>query len=466
MNPVSPMDRPATDVGVVIEHSKFSWFHANLVFLAFLVMLLDGFDMQALGLAAPVIGKAWHLPRGALGPAFSSGLVGMMIGATVLSSIGDRWGRKRAVVLGALVFGVCALLTAWSHSTTELVILRLLTGIGIGLAIPNTVALCAEYAPLRFRATSITVMFIGYTAGGVMAGLAASSVIPGYGWPALFVLGGTLPLVIAAIAWFGLPESLQYLLTRHDGEPRVRAILRKIVPLHVVEQSGSFVATKKQRGGLPVRHLFTEGRMLLTILLWTCYVANLFTLYFILNWLPTVIDNAGLSLQRAAIVTAWFSVGGIIGSLLIGRLIDRKIVQPLGWFFGLGAVMIVLIGAASTSGLMLEVATFGAGVFVIGAQAGLNALAGLSYPKFMLATGVGWALGIGRLGSIMGPVVGGQLVAWQLSVQQTFVCGAMPMVIGGFACFGLLQLRRRTSAQEQASQLAEAAPAFDDGANR
>jgi len=464
MNTASPLGRPATSMDTIIEHSRFSWFHANLVFLAFLVMLFDGFDMQALGLAAPVIGAAWHLPRGALGPAFSSGLVGMMIGATVLSPIGDRWGRKRAVILGAVAFGVCALLTAWSRSTAELIILRLLTGAGIGLAIPNTVALCAEYAPLRFRATSITTMFVGFTTGGVVAGLTASSVIPAYGWPALFVLGGTLPLVIAAIAWFALPESLQYLLTRHDGEPRVRAVLRKIVPPHLVEQSASFVATRKERTGLPVRHLFTEGRMLLTILLWTCYVANLFTLYFILNWLPTVIDNAGLSLQRAAIVTAWFSVGGIIGSLLIGRLIDRKITQPVGWFFGLGAVMIVLIGTASTSGSMVEAATFGAGIFVIGAQAGLNALAGLSYPKFMLATGVGWALGIGRLGSIIGPVVGGQLVAWQLSVQQTFVCGATPMVIGGIACFGLLRLRRKTSAQ--ALRLEEASPAFEDGASR
>ena len=441
----SELGKQTLDVGNIVEQSRFSWFHARLMFLASLIMLLDGFDLQALALAAPVIGKAWNLSRGAIGPAFSSGLVGMMFGATVLSSFGDRWGRKRAVIVGVVVFGVFALLTAWSHSTTELVILRLFTGIGIGLAIPNTVGLCAEFAPARIRATAITVMFVGYTAGGVAAGLVASLVIPAYGWSAIFVIGGVFPLIVATIAVFLLPESLQYLVTTRDGQSRARCLLKKIVHLDSIESSTRFTSTMTDRAGAPVRHLFTEGRMMLTTLLWICYVANLFTLYFILNWLPTVIENAGLPLQRAAIVTAWFSGGGILGSLLIGQLIDRGSAQFVGWFFGLGAVTILLIGTVGTSGLLLEVATFSAGIFVIGAQSGLNALAGLSYPKFMLATGLGWALGVGRLGSVLGPVVGGQLVAWQLSIQQLFVCAGAPMIVGGIACFGLLRLRRKSS---------------------
>lgn len=447
----SEMSDPTIDVGTIIERARFSGFHVNLMLLAFLVMLLDGFDMQVLGLAAPMIGKAWHLPRGALGPAFGSGLVGMMIGATLLSSLGDRWGRKRAVIVGVVGFGVCALLTAWSHSTTELVFLRLLTGIGIGLAIPNTVGLCAEYAPMRFRATAITVIFIGYTAGGVAAGLAASSVIPAYGWNAVFVLGGLLPLVVATIAAFSLPESLQYLVARQDAQSSVLALARKLARFDAIHPSTKFTSEAADRVGTPVQHLFTGGRMMLTMLLWTCYVANLFTLYFILNWLPTVIESVGLPPQRAAIVTAWFSGGGILGSLLIGRLMDRGSTLLMGWFFGLGAVAIVLIGTAGASGLMLEAITFAAGLFVIGAQSGLNALAALSYPRFMLATGVGWALGVGRLGSVLGPVVGGGLVALQLSIQQTFICGATPMVIGGLACFVLLRLRRKGSLESRTS---------------
>ena len=441
------------DVVELLDNAKVSRLHVSLIFWSFLVMVVDGFDLQAIGYVAPSLIKAWGLNRAAFGAAFSAGLVGMMIGATQGGSLGDRLGRKRTVLTGVVWFGLFTLATAWVSGLPALVALRFLAGIGLGCAVPNAIALNTEYAPKRLRATMVTLMFLGYTIGAALGGAAAAVLIPRFGWSSVFIAGGVAPLVVAALCARFLPESVRFQLLKGDLQA-ARRRLQAWFPQAAIAQDTELLMREEKRSGLSVGHLFKEKRAPFTILLWICFIANLVTLHFIANWLPTVIESTGVPLQRAVIVTSLFQVGGTVGGIIISRLLDRGSLLPLVGFFAMAALMIAAIGMFSRSETMLEVIVFAAGLFVVGTQFGLNALAGSSYPTFIRSTGVGWALGIGRIGSIMGPVVGGVLIALKLPLQEIFLWGAAPMLVGCIASGMLLRLRQEAIRGGQDLQVA------------
>ena len=429
------------DVVDLLDNAKLSRLHFNLIFWSFLIMVVDGFDLQAIGYVAPSLIKEWGLNRAAFGAAFSAGLVGMMIGATQGGTLGDRLGRKRTVLAGVLWFGLFTLVTAWVGGLSGLVALRFLAGIGLGCAVPNAIALNTEYAPKRLRATMVTLMFLGYTIGAALGGAAAAVLIPRFGWGAVFIAGGVAPLVVAALCARWLPESVRFQLLKGGAGERARRQLQAWFPQAGIGRDTELVLHEEVRPGFSVGHLFKEKRAPFTMLLWICFIANLVTLHFIANWLPTVIESTGVPLQRAVIVTSLFQVGGTVGGIVISRLLDRGSLRPLVGFFALAALAIAAIGMFSRSELMLEAIVFAAGFFVVGTQFGLNALAGSSYPTFIRSTGVGWALGIGRIGSIMGPAVGGILIGLKLPLEQIFLWGAVPMLAGCIAATMLLRLR-------------------------
>jgi len=441
------------DVVELLDNARISKFHINLIVWSFLIMVVDGFDLQAIGYVAPSLIKEWGLNRAAFGTAFSAGLVGMMIGATQGGTLGDRLGRKRTVLVGVVWFGLFTLVTAWVGGLTGLVVLRFLAGIGLGCAVPNAIALNTEYAPKRLRATMVTVMFLGYTIGAALGGAAAALLIPRFGWPSVFIAGGVAPIVVALLCVKYLPESVRFQLLRGNKLEAARRQLQAWFPQARIGAATELVMVEEVRPGYSLGHLFKEGRAPFTVLLWICFIANLVTLHFIANWLPTVIESTGVPLQRAVIVTSLFQVGGTLGGIIISRLLDRGSLVPLVGFFAMAALMIAAIGMFSSSETMLEAIVFGAGLFVVGTQFGLNALAGSSYPTFIRSTGVGWALGIGRIGSIMGPAVGGVLIAMKLPLHQIFLWGATPMLIGCVASFMLLRLRKEAIRQGQDLQV-------------
>lgn len=441
------------DVVELLDGARISKFHINLIVWSFLIMVVDGFDLQAIGYVAPSLIKEWGLNRAAFGTAFSAGLVGMMIGATQGGTLGDRLGRKRTVLVGVVWFGLFTLVTAWVGGLTGLVVLRFLAGIGLGCAVPNAIALNTEYAPKRLRATMVTVMFLGYTIGAALGGAAAALLIPRFGWPSVFIAGGVAPIVVALLCVKYLPESVRFQLLRGNKLEAARRQLQAWFPQARIGAATELVMVEEVRPGYSLGHLFKEGRAPFTVLLWICFIANLVTLHFIANWLPTVIESTGVPLQRAVIVTSLFQVGGTLGGIIISRLLDRGSLVPLVGFFAMAALMIAAIGMFSSSETMLEAIVFGAGLFVVGTQFGLNALAGSSYPTFIRSTGVGWALGIGRIGSIMGPAVGGVLIAMKLPLHQIFLWGATPMLIGCVASFMLLRLRKEAIRQGQDLQV-------------
>jgi AAHS family 4-hydroxybenzoate transporter-like MFS transporter len=429
---------PIVNVSSLIDRNRLSRVQVVAIVLCGLIALLDGLDTQAIAFVAPVVAREWGLDVAAFGPVFGSGLLGLMLGALVFGPVADRIGRKRVLIGATLWFGLFALLTGSAGSMTELLIYRFVTGIGLGAAMPNVIALTSEYAPARSRATLVTVMFCGFPLGAVLGGLASAKLIAAFGWPAVFHMGGILPLLLAPALVLWLPESIRFLVQRGDAAARVAAICRRIDG-GSYDAAQRFVIEDKKLEGLPVRHLFRERRAWGTVALWLVFFCNLLLIYFLINWLPSVLREAGLSLDKAIIGTVALNAGGIVGGLALGRLIDRR--GPFGVLGGaylVGALFIVLIGAltAGVGALMLVIAL--TGFCVLGTQFGINALAASYYPTSIRSTGVGWALGIGRIGSIVGPVVGGIVLALDWSIGAIFLIAAIPAVV---AAAGVLVLR-------------------------
>jgi AAHS family 4-hydroxybenzoate transporter-like MFS transporter len=397
-------------------------------------------SMQVLGYAAPAIIKAWHSDKAAFGAVFGAGLGGFMVGALVLGDLGDRLGRKYMLVAGMLLFGLFTLASAAAEGLTSLLVLRAIAGLGLGGAIPNAIALMTEYAPSRVRATRVGIMFIGYTIGSALGGAVAARLIPAYGWPSVFVLGGFLPMIVALGSIVALPESVQFLMVKRHRTQQVRALLRRVRPELALPDAAPLAMQETRQHTVPVKQLFTEGRAAMTMLLWLAFSANLVSIHFLTSWLPTVIHESGVPLDHAIIATALLQAGGALGSLIVGQLLDR--VGPLGIVaaFLVAVPCVASLGHVGTDETPLMLLVAAAGLCVIGGQAGINALAGTLYPTSMRSTGTGWAFGIGRIGSILGPVIGGHLIAFGLPLASLFAAASAPVLVSASAIFFLGRL--------------------------
>jgi AAHS family 4-hydroxybenzoate transporter-like MFS transporter len=428
------------DVTKLIDQQKISRYQIMVAALCAAVVFMDGFDAQAIGYVAPTLSAAWKLQKGALGPVFGAGLFGLMLGALILGPVADRIGRKPVIVVSVLWFGICTLLTITATSLDSLFWWRLVTGLGLGGAMPNAIALTSEYSPQRSRATMVMVMFIGFSMGSAIGGLIAAQFISQYGWTSVFWLGGLVPIALAPILYFVLPESVRLLALRGSEDQRICNLMTRINP-DLRLANAHFVISEEHPRGFTVMHLFTEGRAGATILFWIMFFMNLLDLYFLANWLPTVINNAGLSVELAVVTTSLLQVGGAVGVLTLARLMDRG--NP---FFILGAayfgaaVLIAITGSAGNSVSLLIPAVFATGFCIVGAQTASNAVAAGFYPTFIRSTGVGWALGIGRIGSIVGPVLGGLMLAAEWHTPTIFLVGSVPVLIASCAVLVLSQL--------------------------
>lgn len=374
----------------------------RVALLCGLVVLLDGLDTQVIGYLGPALAREWNIPAAQLGPVFSAGLVGLMAGLLTLGPLADVWGRKRTILVSVLLFGAFTLLTARATGVTDLRLYRIAAGIGLGGAMPNALALTGEYSAPHRRATVTVAMFCGFSLGSVLGGGLAAGLIAEHGWRFIFVLGGVIPLALLPLLAWQLPESQQLL--------------------------------KQER--VPVARLFDGAHRFGTPLLWIVFFMNLFEFFFLQSWMPTMLTSSGMPQPRAILVTTLISVGGIVAGILSGPLMDKLgPYRVLAVLYAGGAVFVALVGAVSTSLLMVSAATFAAGFCVSGAQKSVNALAVLFYPPQVRSTGVGWALGIGRGGGILGPLAGGWLLALGWSTPKIFQYAALPMVIAAVVVF-------------------------------
>jgi AAHS family 4-hydroxybenzoate transporter-like MFS transporter len=435
-----------SDSASVIDDARFGGFQLSIAALCALVAALDGFDTQAIAYVAPSIAEAWHVKTAAFGSVFSIGLLGLTIGAFVLSPAADRFGRRTVILLSTAIFGLLALATSTAQTMDQLLLFRLLTGIGLGGAMPNLIALTNEYAPSRLKATLVMVMFCGFPLGSTIGGLVTAPLIAAHGWRSVFVAGGVAPLVLLLLLMWKLPESIGFLALRPGKAGKVAALLRKVDP-HAsadafIAQARERAAMAGKRPALPFVELFTDGRAARTSLLWVAFFMNLLVMYFLVNWLPSLLKANGLPLGMAILSTAVLNLGGVAGAILLGRLIDRA--NPfliLGSAYAASAVFIAVIAYAGANVPLLLIGAALAGFGVVGAQIGLNAIAASLYPIRARATGVGWALGVGRIGSILGPVAGGVLLAAGWSTQSLLLTAVGPAVIASAAVFALGRVR-------------------------
>jgi AAHS family 4-hydroxybenzoate transporter-like MFS transporter len=432
----------ALDVGRFIDERPFGRYQLLVAVMCGVIVFMDGFDAQSMGFVAPALADDLGIERSAMGPLFSSGLLGMMLGALSLGWLADRFGRKPVLIACTLIFGIGSLLCAVAGSFEELFAYRVFTGLGLGGAMPNTIALTAEYTPKRIRATTVMIMFCGVTIGAAAGGFASAALIESFGWRSIFVIGGVLPCAAALLAAFLLPESIRFLVLRNAPPEHVARIVRKLAP-EAPPAAASFTLSEPPRKASSVSELFAERRAPVTLLLWTIFFMSLLDLYFLNNWLPTIMTETGISLETAAIVTALFQLGGTVGALTLGRRIDRNLsFNVLAAAYG--AACLAVLGISLVGGLAaLALMIFIAGFCVIGGQTGSNALAAEIYPTAARSTGVGWALGIGRVGSILGPFFGGWLLATGVEFRHVFWAAAVPPLLACCAALAAAAIMRR-----------------------
>jgi AAHS family 4-hydroxybenzoate transporter-like MFS transporter len=425
------------NIAEVIDEAAIGRTQILVLMTCALVAILDGFDLQAIAFTGPVIAQQWKIEATALGVLFSAALAGMTCGAALTGLLGDYYGRKVAIGLSVAVFGSFTLATALADSYNQLLVFRFLTGVGVGGAIPSITTLTAEYAPARLRVKLIALMSIGIPLGGVFGGLLAAQLIPDWGWESVFYVGGVLPLLLLVVVAKLLPESLHVLVAKggEDDHRTIAQLLNHIHPSGHYTPHDTFLAPETPTQGSKIGQLFGDGLARNTLLLWLAFFINLFALYFLMTWLPALLLKSGFVISKAINVSVLFGLGGAIGALLLAQLMTRYgSRQMLVVFFALAAflcaVVVRLVGSSPVSLMGL---IFLSGFLTLSAQIGMNTLAAALYPAGIRGTGVGWALGLGRIGAVSGPVIGGILASWQLAIQDYFLLFGLVLAIAAIA---------------------------------
>jgi AAHS family 4-hydroxybenzoate transporter-like MFS transporter len=418
------MARRAVSITEVLDSSPFTSYQALVGILCFCCTLLDGFNLTVIGVAVPKIAEYLRVNPPALGVAMSAGQLGPLIGAALLGMLADRVGRRRMLVACAFTFGLFTLLCAFITSAGELAFFRFIAGLGMGGAVPTAIAFGTEYAPTRSRATLATAMYAGVPAGATVSGLAAVYLLPHFGWQSLFVMGGAIPVVIALVMAILLPESLTFLVRRGD-KAKVRRIVAHIAPDLAKDKDVEFCSTDKKRPGVPVKHLFLEGRARTTVLLWICFFVGYYLIYLMLSWAPMLLKKSGASIEHYSLAFALINFGSAVATVTVGRLMDKtqnpyRILQ--GGFI-LGFLSLVTFGRfASSPFVVIASMSVLCGFFIAGTVSGLVALVTLSYPSDLTGSAVGWAYAVGRSGATLAPLIGGLLIGLNWTVFE--ICGS------------------------------------------
>lgn len=429
----SPSGR-TIDIKAFIDERAISAYQWFLVAMCFLVVVADGMDVAIMGFVTPSILEEWGISRAAFGLVISAAPFGLVIGALVAGPSSDRFGRKLVLTASVLLFGLFTVLTAYASSPTEMAILRLLAGTGMGAAMPNASTLLAEYAPQRRRSLMITVMFTGFNLGSAVIGFIAGYLIPLHGWRSVLLVGGAVPLLLVPVLLVFLPESARWLALRGAEAKRIAATLGRVTGARFAGDE-TFVSNEPP---LPTRKpigvLFSHGYAVTTVALWVTYFMGLLVIYLLTGWLPTLMKDAGLPIATAANVTALFQVGGTIGAILVGWAMDKTRPAPViaAAYLG-GGLCILTLATLGVLSSALAVLVFAAGFCMSGAQTGLNAFAPGCYPTVARATGVSWMLGMGRFGSIVGSAVGGALLSLGWGFGGILAMLAVPAAVAALA---------------------------------
>jgi AAHS family 4-hydroxybenzoate transporter-like MFS transporter len=422
------------DVRAHINGRKMSGYQWLLLVLCFLIITTDGMDVAIMGFLAPAIISEWGISRAAFGVVMSAAPIGLAIGALLIGPMSDRYGRKKLLMGAVAWFGTFSVLCSLANDVYTLSLLRFLTGLGLGAAMPNTTTLLSEYVPEKSRSTLLAIMFTGFNLGSALVGFGAAAILPDYGWRTVLVAGGAIPLLCMPFYLWLVPESARFMVVRKYPAARIASTLRRVCGSDVADTTSFTISEPAVQGGQPAKALLSPAYRPVTLSLWVTYFMGLLVIYLLSGWLPTMIKDAGQTIERAANITALFQLGGTVGALVVGYLMDRftpnKVIASA--YIG-GAAFILFLSSGTVESSTFAFFVLFAGFCMSGAQTGLNAFAPSCYPTLVRATGVSWMQGMGRFGSIFGSFAGGLLLSMGWGFSAVIAILAVPATIAALS---------------------------------
>ena len=407
----------------VIDKAKISPFHWRILFWCTLIIIFDGYDLVIYGVVLPILMQKWQLDPVTAGALGSTALFGMMIGAMLLGTLSDRFGRKKMIVLCIVLFSGFTALNGFAQTPLQFGVMRFIAGLGIGGVMPNVVALMSEYSPRRIRSTLVAVMFSGYAIGGMLSAVLGIWIVPQFGWQVMFYLA-VIPLLLLPLIWTQLPDSVAFLV-REGKIAEARKVLAALTGKPLPDDA-ELAVHQPQKTEQSLAALFSNNRALSTLMFFQAFFMCLLMVYGLGSWLPKLMTMAGYGFGSSLMFLLFLNIGGIIGAIGGGWLSDRFHPRPvLMLFFTLAAVSLALLGFKSHVAVLYFLVTV-AGATTIGSQILLYAYVAQFYPTAIRSTALGWSSGVGRIGAILGPVLGGALLAMQLSHQMNFLAFVVP----------------------------------------
>lgn len=412
--------------------SKFNRFHGLILLWCVLILVFDGYDLAVAGAALPSIMSDLNIDPTSAGIMAGSALVGTMLGAIFLGTLADRIGRPKMIAICIALFSLFTASAGLTRDPVTFSISRFISGLGIGGVLPIVTAQMGEFAPLKLRTRLVTLVFAGYSVGGILVALTAKQLIASYGWQSVF-FAAALPIVFIPLILKTMPESITYLV-KHGRQAELRAIARRVAPHQRIGDDVQIIGTQADKTqSAPVRRLFQDGRGWSTVMIWTAFMTGLFMVYALNSWLTKLMAMAGYSLGSALNFVIVFNVGAMIGAVGGGWLSDKfNIKHVLIGFYVVGAVSLTLLAYTRSTELLFAI-VFVVGASTLGTQLLAYAYAGDFYPTPIRSTGVGFASGIGRIGAIVAPVLIGWLVSLQLPLEKNFMAIAVAGLIGAIA---------------------------------
>ncbi|MGC1458493.1 MAG: MFS transporter [Steroidobacteraceae bacterium] len=432
------------DVSAIIETQRLNGFVIRLVVISWLVTFLDGFDLNAIAFVAPYLKTAYRFDNPTLGAVFASGSAGALLGGVLFGFLGDKVGRRRAIMASVGLFGLFTLFLALADRYWELMFMRFVGGIALGGALPLIWALSIEYVPVRFRATVVTLIMLGYGLGVSVAGPVSVALIPRFGWQSVFICGGAVSLAAALVVFLKLPESLRFLAHRGDDPERMLRIVRRLIPNRRIEASQLVLApapaTPRSRGPAV---LFDGYLRWLTPLLWLVFAASSMTMYFFTAWGPIVMEQMGLSRTSAALSISANSIASAIGGIAVMRFTDRLGAASLAVMPAIAVPLLIVTGLMHLNVGLVMALTTAMYLLLGGNHYGVQSILGLYYPTAERARGAGWASSIGKVGGVAATLLGGWLLSSHLIGRSPFLLLAVFPIVVCLGVLGIAAIARR-----------------------
>ncbi|PJO77885.1 MFS transporter [Neisseria brasiliensis] len=416
------------NVRELLDSRGVSTYQKLVIFLCFLIVVMDGFDVVIMGFVGPSLKEAWNLPNNDLAPVLSAALFGLTFGALTAGPLGDRFGRRKVLIVSVFIFGLFTLLVAFATQIWHMIVFRFIAGFAMGGIMPMVATLAKEYSPEHRSSLLVTIVFAGFTVGAAGGGFLAAWMIPQWGWPSVFWFGGIVPILLSLFMIFKLPESLAYMVHKGADRQEIRKIVEQCAPGSTTEQSTFFIPKPQtvQSNETPIKTVLNHHYAKGTLLLWVIYFSHLFLVYLLGSWMPTMIKESGMTAAQASIISAMFQLGDPLGSIMLGWFMDRfEPHRVLALSYVSGAVVLVFMSSLGAEYLLLCITSFYIGAAFNGGGTSMNALSSNFFPLSARATGNSWMHGIGRTGAIISAFAG----AWMLNAGWNFSTVAMALTV-------------------------------------